>query len=71
MLYRPGRHEPLTERAWGEAWVSDAVAVLAGDAVRAHDPATLWPIPGAGRHRNVRRARGVVAACVGRFSLSC
>jgi lantibiotic modifying enzyme len=43
VLYRPDWHEPLTERAWSEAWVRDAVARLVDDAVRACDPAALWP----------------------------
>jgi len=44
VLYRPDWHEPLTERAWDEAWVRDTVAALVDDAVRAYAPATLWPV---------------------------
>ena len=44
MLYRPDWHEQLTARGWDEAWVHDAVAGLVEDAVRAYDPATLWPM---------------------------
>jgi hypothetical protein len=44
VLYRPDWHEPLTERAWDEAWVRDAVGALVDDAVRAYEPATLWPV---------------------------
>lgn len=43
MLYRPDWHEPLTERAWDDAWVRDAVARLVEGAVRAYEPETLWP----------------------------
>jgi hypothetical protein len=43
VLDRPDGHEPLTARAWTDAWARDAVAHLVDDAVRAYDPATLWP----------------------------
>ena len=43
MLYRPDWHEPLTERAWNEAWVRDAVAALVDDAVGTWDDHELWP----------------------------
>jgi hypothetical protein len=43
VLYRPDWHEPLTERQWDEAWVRDAVARIADDAVAAYDPETFWP----------------------------
>lgn len=44
MLYRPDWHEPLTERAWDEAWTRDAVAALVGDAVNAWDGDDFWPV---------------------------
>jgi Lanthionine synthetase C-like protein len=43
VLYRPDWHEPLTDRAWDDAWVRDAVAALVGDAVGAWDDDGLWP----------------------------
>jgi len=43
VLYRPDWHEPLTERAWNEAWVRDAVAALVDDAVGTWDDHELWP----------------------------
>jgi len=43
VLYRPDWCEPLTERAWDDAWVQDAVAALVVDAVGAYEPETLWP----------------------------
>jgi hypothetical protein len=43
VLYRPDWHEELTDRAWDEAWVRDAVAALAADATRTYDPDTFWP----------------------------
>lgn len=43
MLYDPGLHEPLTERAWDEGWVRDAVAALVADADAAYDAKGLWP----------------------------
>jgi hypothetical protein len=43
VLYRPDWHEPLTDRAWDEAWVRDAAAALTHDAVQAWDPDAFWP----------------------------
>jgi hypothetical protein len=43
VLYRQEWHERLTERAWDEPWVRDAVAALVDDTVRGYDPHTLWP----------------------------
>src|SRR5690349_19929301 len=43
MLYRPVWHEPLTERAWDEAWARDALAAIVADTVRAYDPDDFWP----------------------------
>ena len=43
MLYAPELHEPLTDRAWDEAWVRDAIARIVADAVNAYDPRSLWP----------------------------
>jgi Lanthionine synthetase C-like protein len=43
VLYRPDWHEPLTERAWDDAWVRDAISTLAAEAVQTFDPATFWP----------------------------
>lgn len=43
MLYRPDWHEPLTDRAWDEAWTRDTIAALVADAVAAYDPDDFWP----------------------------
>jgi len=43
VLYRPELHEPLTERAWDDAWARDAIRSLVADADAAYDPASLWP----------------------------
>ncbi len=43
MLYVPELHEALTDRAWDEAWVRDAIARVVADAVDAYDPDELWP----------------------------
>ena len=43
VLYRPDWHEPLTDRAWDAAWVTDAVAAVVDDAVRAWDDDDFWP----------------------------
>jgi hypothetical protein len=43
LLYDPNAHEPLTEHAWDEAAVGDAVAAIAADAEAAFDPDRLWP----------------------------
>ena len=43
MLYRPDWHEPLTDRAWDEAWARDAIRALVDDAAAAYDPDALWP----------------------------
>lgn len=43
MLYRADWHERLTDRAWNEAWVRDAIDALVDDAVGAYDPDGLWP----------------------------
>jgi hypothetical protein len=43
VLYVPELHEPLTDRAWDEAWVRDAIARIVADAVNAYDPDTFWP----------------------------
>jgi Lanthionine synthetase C-like protein len=42
-LFLPEAHEPLTERAWDETVVRDAVVAIAADAERAFDPDRLWP----------------------------
>lgn len=44
MLYAPELHEPLTDRAWDEVWVRDAIARIVADAVNAYDPDTFWPV---------------------------
>jgi lantibiotic modifying enzyme len=43
VLYRPEAFAPLTEPAWDEARVRDAVAAIVTDADAAYSPATLWP----------------------------
>jgi hypothetical protein len=43
VLYRLDWHEPLTERAWDDAWARDAVAALVAAAVSAYDPDDFWP----------------------------
>jgi len=43
VLYRRDWHEPLTDRAWDEAWVRDAVGALVADAVAAYDADDFWP----------------------------
>jgi hypothetical protein len=43
VLYRPDWHEPLTDRAWDEAWTRDAIAALVDDAVAAYHPDDFWP----------------------------
>jgi hypothetical protein len=43
VLYRPDWHEPLTDRAWNEAWTRDAIADLVADAVAAYDRDDFWP----------------------------
>jgi hypothetical protein len=42
LLFDPDAHGPLTERAWNEAAVRDAVAAIAADAEAAFDPERLW-----------------------------
>jgi len=44
VLYRPDWHEPLTDRAWDNAWLQDAVAALVADAVGAWDADDFWPV---------------------------
>jgi lantibiotic modifying enzyme len=43
MLYDPALHEPLTDRAWDEEWVRDAIAALVRDAGETYDEASFWP----------------------------
>jgi hypothetical protein len=43
VLYRADWHEPLTDRAWDDTWVRDAVAALVDDAARAWDDEDFWP----------------------------
>jgi len=43
VLYRQDWHEPLTGRAWSDAWARDAIAALVADAVSAWDADSLWP----------------------------
>jgi hypothetical protein len=43
MLHDPAQHEPLTERAWDEPAVRDAIAGLVADAETAYDPDAFWP----------------------------
>ena len=43
MLYAPDLHERLTERAWNEGWIRDAIARLVADAGRRYDDESLWP----------------------------
>jgi hypothetical protein len=44
VLYDPGRHEPLAERAWSAARARDAIAAICRDAEDAFDPERLWPL---------------------------
>jgi hypothetical protein len=44
VLYRREWHEPLTGRAWDEAWTRATIASLVADAVAAYDPDTFWPL---------------------------
>jgi hypothetical protein len=41
MLYTRELHEPLTDRAWDEAWARDAIAAIVADADSAYGD--LWP----------------------------
>ena len=43
MLYDPELHEPLTDEAWDEGRVRDAIARIVADADAAFDPKRLWP----------------------------
>jgi hypothetical protein len=43
VLYRPEAFEPLTERAWEDAWVRDAIRALVARTDEAFDPDGLWP----------------------------
>ena len=43
MLYDPGLHEPLTDEAWDEGRVRDAIGRIVADADTAFDPERLWP----------------------------
>ena len=43
MLFDPAAHEPLTQAAWSETSVREAVAAIAADAETAFDPERLWP----------------------------
>ena len=43
MLYRPESFGPLTEEAWNEPRVRDAIAAIVADADAAYDPEGLWP----------------------------
>ena len=44
MLFTPESHEPLTERAWDEAWVRERIAAIADDTERAVGTDGLWPV---------------------------
>jgi Lanthionine synthetase C-like protein len=43
VLYDPGLHEPLTDEAWDEGRVRDAIGRIVADADTAFDPERLWP----------------------------
>jgi lantibiotic modifying enzyme len=43
VLYRPELHAELTDRAWDEAWVRDAIRAVVDDAEASYDGATMWP----------------------------
>lgn len=43
MLYDPELHEPLTDEAWDEGRVRDAIGRIVADADVAFDPDWLWP----------------------------
>jgi lantibiotic modifying enzyme len=43
MLYNPELHEPLTDEAWDEGRVRDAIRAIVADADAAFDPVSLWP----------------------------
>jgi hypothetical protein len=43
LWFETARHEPLVATAWNEATARDAIARIAGDALRTFRPDTLWP----------------------------
>ena len=43
MLYAAELHRPLTETAWNERHVRDAIRAIVAEADAAYDPKTLWP----------------------------
>ncbi len=43
MLYRPEAFEPLTDKAWDDAHVRNAIREIVADADQAFDPEGLWP----------------------------
>ena len=43
MLYSPEAHEALTERAWDEARIRDAIGRIVADTDEAYTPRDLWP----------------------------
>jgi lantibiotic modifying enzyme len=43
VLYRPEQFEPLTDEAWDEASVREAIRAVVADADAAFDPEGLWP----------------------------
>jgi lantibiotic modifying enzyme len=44
VLHRPESFEPLTDEAWDEARVRDAIAAIVADADSAYDAESLWPV---------------------------
>ena len=43
MLFRPERHEPLTETSWDDELARDAIRGIVADADANFDPVGLWP----------------------------
>jgi hypothetical protein len=43
VLYAAELHQPLTETAWNERHVRDAIRAIVAEADAAYDPETLWP----------------------------
>ena len=43
MLFKPERHEPLTETSWDDEWARKAIRGVIEDADANFDPVELWP----------------------------
>jgi hypothetical protein len=65
VLFTPESHEPLTDRAWDEAWVRERIEAVADDAEASVGADGLWPVHALDHDERWRARMGIYLGAAG------